>query len=114
MIGIGFILHDTGWSCSNTVDFDVEYDRILEDGQKKSKHTSKLKFNCIFDGHGDLNLNLPVYCIFKDADKGDEKAFAGLVTRIQPGKVEVTIKVKSDKLIEIKQKIQSWQHKLTY
>lgn len=114
MIGIGFLIHEKGWSCSNDVAFETEYDRIIVEGEKKSKHTYKLKFNCIFDGSGELVLDTPVYCIFKDNDKGDQQAFTGLVTKINEAEVQVTVKTKSDKLGEIKHKIQSWQHKLTF
>lgn len=111
MTGIGFILHDTGWSCSNEVDFDTEYDRIIVEGEKKSKHTYKLKFSSIFDGIGVLALDSPVYCIFKGKE---DQAFTGIITRIKDGGVHVTVKTKSDKLSEIKHKIQSWQHNQTY
>ncbi|MFA6087488.1 hypothetical protein [Mucilaginibacter sp.] len=110
MTGLGFILHDNGWSCSNEVDFETEYDRIIVDGEKKSKHTYKLKFNSIFDGIGVLALNSPVYCIFKGKE---QQAFTGMISQIKDGKVHITVKTKSDKLTEIKNKIQSWHKQLT-
>lgn len=112
--GIGFILHENGYSCSNQVDMSDEIERVDDGGQKKSKHTIKLKFNCIFDGVGKLAENLVVYCLYKDDEKGVQKAFAGEVTKVNDKFVIITTRATSDNRIEeIKQKIKSWQHKQT-
>lgn len=109
--GIGFILHENGYSCSNQVFMDVDKERVEINGEKKSKQIIKLNFNCIFDGVGNLAVDLPVYCLYKDEEKGEQKAFTGIVSRMIKDKVTVLIQTTSEKQQEIKQKIKSWQHK---
>ena len=106
--GVGFILHDVGWSCSNQVAWDVEMDLMVVEGKKISKRTQKLKFNCTFDGVGNLTEGISVYCLYKDDEKGEEVAFSGTISAITKTVVFVTVQPNKDKLTEIKNKIHSW------
>lgn len=101
--GIGFILHNDGFACSNNVNFDVERD-IIEDGEEKiSKATETLKYYAIFEGVGALSIGQNVMCLFKSESK--KYAFNGKIRIMNGDLTVVDLITKSERIQEIISKI---------
>lgn len=78
MIGIGFIVWDTGYACSDDVIFELERDPVPgPDGKKNLVETKTLKLNFIFEVADSVRKGLKVFCLFKSGDK--KYAFTGEV-----------------------------------
>lgn len=104
--GIGFIVWDDGWACSDDVIFDVERDPEPDaDGKIKLAETNTLKFNFIFEGANTVVKGLKVLCLFKTAER--QVGFTGTVRGKSGDLTIVDLHTKSERINEIISKIKS-------
>lgn len=68
--GIGFIVWDDGFACSDDVIFDIEKDPIKDDeGKINLVKTETIKLNHIFEVGTKISKGLRVFCLFKSGNK---------------------------------------------
>lgn len=102
--GIGFIIHENGWACSDDVLFDVESDPVPgADNKINLVKTNTLKFSAIFDGVGKVVKGLKVFCLFKSGDR--KTAFTGQVRGKSGDLTVVELFAKSERINELISKI---------
>lgn len=102
--GIGFIVWDNGWACSDDVLFDVERDPVQgPDGKKNIVETKTLKYNHIFEGQSNIVKGLKVFCLFKADNK--KYAFTGEVRGKSGDLTIIDLIAKSERINEIIAKI---------
>lgn len=106
--GIGFIVWDEGYACSDDVIFDVEQDpTLMPDGKKKLVETNTLKFNHIFEGVSKIVKGEKVFCLFKTGDI--KYAFTGEVRGKSGSLTVVNLFTTSERINEIIAKIKSFK-----
>lgn len=107
--GIGFIVWNGGWGCSDDVIFDIERDPVPgPDGKKNIVESKTLKFNHIFEGQSNIVKGLKVDCLFKAEDK--KYAFTGEVRGKSGDLTIVDLIAKSERINEIIAKIKGGKH----
>lgn len=99
--GIGFIVWDGGWACSDDVIFDIERDP--DPSKNNLITTNTLKYNFIFEGAGEITKDLEVFCLFKS--EGKKYGFTGIIRGKAGDLTVVNITAKSDYIQEIISKI---------
>lgn len=106
--GIGFIVCDGGFACSDDTVFDVERDPVcLPDGKKSFKETTTLKLNFIFEWQLKIQPGMNVLCLFK---AGDQKyAFNGQVRGKSGNLTVIDLSTRSERINEIIAKIKSFK-----
>jgi len=98
--GIGFIVWDEGWACSDNVIFDIERDPVPgPDGKKNIVESKTLKLNHIFEGQSHIVKGLKVDCLFKSDNK--KYAFTGEVRGKSGNLTIVDLIAKSERINEI-------------
>jgi hypothetical protein len=106
--GIGFIVWDKGFACSDDVIFDVESDPVRDDsGKINIVRTNTLKFNFIFEVEDKIVKGLKVFCLFKSGDK--KSAFVGEVRGKSGDLTIINLLGKSEYINEIISKIKSFK-----
>jgi hypothetical protein len=106
--GIGFIVWDEGFACSDEVVFDIERDPVIDpEGKKNITETKTLKYISIFEGAGLIVKGLKVRCLFKSGEK--KYAFTGEVRGKSGNLTIIDINTKSDRINEIIEKIKSFK-----
>lgn len=104
--GIGFIVWDDGWACSDDVMFDVEKDPVPGDnGKIILVETNTLKFNFIFEGRNKVTKDLKVLCLFKTPER--KVGFRGVVRGKSGNLTIVNLHTKIENINEIIAKIKS-------
>jgi len=67
--GIGFIVWDSGWACSDDVIFDLERDPVRSpEGKINLVENKTLKYLSIFEGRGQIVKGTKVFCLFKSGN----------------------------------------------
>lgn len=103
--GIGFIVGDTGWACSDEAFIDIESDPVSENGKIKLIKTETIKLFNIFEVGSKIVKGLKVFCLLKSQDK--KYAFTGII-RGKAGNITIVdLTAKSEYLNEIIAKIKS-------
>lgn len=100
--GIGFLVFENGFACSDNVVFDVEHDF---DTEKKLTKTTILRFYSIFECVGKVVKDTQVYCLFKAGDK--KHGFTGQIRGKSGDLTIIDIFSKTDRINEIIAKIKS-------
>lgn len=104
--GIGFIVCDNGFACSDEVVFDIETDPVPgENGKINLVKTNTLKFLNIFEQGEKIVKDLKVYCLFKTPERKD--CFTGAIRGKAGNLTIVDIHTKSQRINEIIAKIKS-------
>ncbi len=76
--GIGFIVWDEGYACSDDAFIDVETDPVPDaEGKINLTKTETLKFNFIFEVSSKIVKGLKVFCLLKADNK--KYGFTGIV-----------------------------------
>lgn len=102
--GIGFIVWDEGFACSDDVVFDVEKDPVTGlDGKIILVETKTIKLNHIFEGVSKIIRGLQVFCLFKSGDT--KYAFTGIVRGKSGNLTIVDVYATSERINEIISKI---------
>lgn len=106
--GIGFIVWDKGFACSDDVIFDVERDPVRSaEGEIKLVENKTLKYNSIFEGAGKIVKGEKVFCLFKSGDI--KSGFVGTI-RGKSGELTIVDLIgKSEYINEIISKIKSFK-----
>lgn len=106
--GIGFIVWDTGWACSDDVVFDLERDPVRGvDGKINLVENKTLKYLSIFEGRGNIVKGEKVFCLFKSGD--NKSAFVGNVRGKSGDLTIIDLVGKSEYINEIISKIKSFK-----
>lgn len=106
--GIGFIVWDEGFACSDDVLFDIEKDPVRDaEGKINLVENKTLKFLSIFEGQGKIDKGTKVFCLFKAG-----KVKSGFVGSVRGKSGDLTIIDligKSEYINEIIAKIKSFK-----
>lgn len=104
--GIGFIVWDEGFACSDDVIFDLEKDPIKDvNGKIIFVETKTLKLNFIFEVASTVVKGLKVLCLFKSGE--NKFAFTGEIRGKSGALTIVDLHTKSERISEIISKIKS-------
>lgn len=106
--GIGFIVWDEGWACSDDVVFDIEKDPVPGENHKINLvETKTLKYLSIFEQESKITSGLKVLCLFKSGE--NKYAFNGTVRGKSGDLTVIDLHTKSERIIEIIAKIKSFK-----
>lgn len=87
MTGHAFIVHETGWACSNEVWIDIESDMTDINGMPHLVQTKTIKANGLFNGVGEVKPDDQVQCVM--ITDGDTKQYGFLGRVRQAGNLTV-------------------------
>ena len=82
MTGTAFIVHESGWACSNLVYEDTESDIEVTNGAPAIRQRPTLKLQSIFNGIGSVLAGQNVKCVMKDDETGKQHGIAGVVEKV--------------------------------
>lgn len=106
--GIGFIVWDKGFACSNDVIFDVEKDPVRgANGKINLIENKTLKFLSIFEGQGVITKGEKVFCLFKSDNI--KSGFVGVIRGKSGDLTVIDLSGKSEYISEIILKIKSFK-----
>lgn len=113
MIGDCIISHNTGWAISNECVLDTDKHLIIDGEKKISKSVLTIKISFIFDVVDKIIPDQEVECLFKTND-GNKYAFIGKVKSRGKQLTVIHELLKSDRYIEILNKVKKWQTQQIY
>lgn len=82
MSGTAFIVHESGWACSNSVCEDTESDIEVTNGAPVIRQRPTLKLQSLFNGVGSVQVGQNVQCVMKDDETGKQHGIAGVIDKV--------------------------------